>query len=337
MKYLPEYGIEARVYSFGSVRHLPLGIRHVCYAYGLWRVVKNADTIIAMDTFSVCVPAAIVARLTRKFFVVRVPGDFVWEQAVQRFGVTDSIETFQNKRYGFWVETLRALQQKAVQQADIVVVCSDFLKHVVLAWGVLPSRLTRIYLGLDFDDESTAPTNVPEGKILFSVGRLVPWKGFSMLIELLTLLEGWHLVIAGDGPMRSSLLSKAHDLGVEERVTFTGALPRAQVLGWYKRATVYAFNTSFESFSYQLLEAMASGVPIVTTSVGSIPELLQHGVEGVLSTPDDKEAFRTAILSVEAEPLLWKDRTYQAVEKAKTFSASHSAELFAQALKSVCD
>ncbi|MCR4276210.1 MAG: glycosyltransferase [Candidatus Parcubacteria bacterium] len=335
-KHLPAHGIEVEVYSFGLVRHLPRGIRHVRYAYGLWRRARGADVIVAMDTFSVCLPAALVARVTRKCFVVRVPGDFVWEQAVQRFGVTDTIEVFQQKRYGFRVETLRTLQRFAVQQADLVVACSDFLKSIVATWGVAPERLTRIYLGLDFDDYAEAPQNVPEGKIVFSVGRLVPWKGFMTLIRIMPELAGWHLVIAGDGPLRGVLLEQARALAVSDRVTFLGALPRAQVLGWLQRADAFAFNTSFESFSYQLLEAMASGTPIITTPVGSIPELITDGSEGALCAPDGALAFKNALMSIEREPESWKKLTEAAMHRAHTFTAERTAELFAEALKKIC-
>lgn len=336
VKHLPTHGIEVEVYSFGRVRHLPRGIRHLRYAYGLWRRARTADAIVAMDTFSVCLPAALVARMTDKRFIVRVPGDFAWEQAAQRFGVTDTIEIFQQKKYGFRVEMLRTLQRFAVRRADLVVACSDFLKNIVAEWGVAPARLTRIYLGLDFNDLVEAPRNVPEGKIIFSVGRLVPWKGFSTLISIMTELPGWHLVIAGNGPMHKELEEQVRVRGIADRVTFTGALPRAQVLGWYRQADVYAANTSFESFSYQLLEAMISGIPVVTTPVGSVPELFKDGIEGVLCTPNDLHAFRNAIMSIESEPALWKKRTEAAVRKAHEFSAARSTELFAQALKKIC-
>lgn len=334
-KHLPSHGIAVDVYSFKDVRHLPRGIRHLRYAYGLWRRARTADIIVAMDTFSVCLPAAFVARVAAKRFVVRVPGDFAWEQAVQRFGVTDTIEDFQKKRYSLAVETIRALQRFSLKQADLVVVCSDFLENIVATWSITPACLTRIYLGLDFDDRAEAPQKVPHGKIVFSVGRLVPWKGFGALIEILPALPGWHLVLAGDGPMRPALEARAHTLAVAGRVTFTGALPRAQVLGWYRRADAYLLNTSFESFSYQLLEAMISGVPVVTTRIGSIPELLIDGVEGVLCAPDDVCAFQEALQSIEREPELWKKRTKAAMHKAETFSASRSVDLFVKALERI--
>src|SRR5487761_2311315 len=77
-KHLPAHGIDVDVYSFGRVRHLPRGIRHLRYAYGLWKCARTAEAIVAMDTFSVCLPAALVARVAGKRFIVRVPGDFAW-------------------------------------------------------------------------------------------------------------------------------------------------------------------------------------------------------------------------------------------------------------------
>ncbi|MDR3548048.1 MAG: hypothetical protein P4M11_07255, partial [Candidatus Pacebacteria bacterium] len=109
-KELPKHGIETVVCSFGKVRHLPSGIRHVAYAFEVWKEARRADGIVAFDTFSACLPAAWVARVLRKPLIIRVPGDFAWEQATQRFGVTDSIEVFQTKRYGFRVEMTRWLQ-----------------------------------------------------------------------------------------------------------------------------------------------------------------------------------------------------------------------------------
>jgi glycosyltransferase involved in cell wall biosynthesis len=337
---LPKHGIEVEVCSFGQVRHLPTGIRHLCYVWELLATSRRAggvDVIIAMDTFSVCWPALIVARLLRKPFVVRVPGDFVWEQSVQRFGVTDSIKVFQGKRYDLKIETLRWLQKFTVRRADLVVAISDFLKSIIAQWGFPPANLKRIYLGLDFSEEAIKPHDIPEGKILFTLGRFVPWKGFSMFIELLPELpEEWHLIIAGDGPLRSSLQDLAHKLEVSKRVTFTGIVPHAEALGWYEAADAFVLNTSFESFSFQVLEAMASGKPVITTNIGSLPELITSGVEGVLCTPDDKEAFKKAILSTQSERDLWRERGQAAKQKAHSFSAEASTREFAEALKQLC-
>lgn len=334
---LPKQGIDVVVCSFGTVRHLPRGIRHVKYMLNLFKHTRDVNAIVAMDTFSVCLPALIVAKLSRKPLVVRVPGDFAWEQAVQRFNVIDSIELFQKKRYGWRVELIRSFEWFAVRQADLVMAISDFFKNIIEEWGVEPTHLVRVYLGLDVPEEVTMPPNVPEGKILFSLGRFVPWKGFSMLIELVSELpDEWQLVLAGDGPLRSTLEAQARSLGVADRVTFTGSVPHAEALGWYRAANVFALNTSFESFSFQMIEAMASGVPVIATTAGSLPELVENGIEGVLCAPNDKEAFKEAVLSVKLEEDVWKKRVKAAKHKAQRFSAEASTREFATALKKLC-
>ena len=336
---LPAYGIETSVCTFGDVRKLPSGIRHIRYALTLYKVVQSADAIIAFDTFSVLVPSVLVGKILRKPVIVRVPGDFVWEQATQRYGVTDSIEVFQKKKYGFKVEFLRSIQKWAAQQSSLLVVPSDFFKTIVGEWGVSPDRIVRIYLGVDMQQEYTAPEEslVPKGKILFSLGRLVPWKGFSMLLDLIHALpDEWHLVIAGDGPMRVELEKKMNVLGVAKRVIFTGVLPRAEALGWYHRADAFVLNTSFESFSFQVVEALWSGVPVITTPVGSLPELITDGVEGVLCVHDDLTAFTQAVLRTQTDSELWKSRTKAAQKKAALFSIEHSLDAFVKEIQTVC-
>jgi glycosyltransferase involved in cell wall biosynthesis len=337
---LPKFDIQVVVCSFGTVRHLPVGIRHLCYGWELLktsRSVHSVDVIVSMDTFSVCLPALLVSWILRVPLVIRVPGDYAWEQASQRFGVTDSIKIFQGKHYGWKVEILRKIQKFAVRRAALVVTISDFFKSIVAQWGIPSGRLIRIYLGLDPALEVTKPENVPEGKILFSLGRFVPWKGFAMLIELLPELpDEWKLVLAGDGPLRALLEEKSVNIGVSDRVIFTGVVPHAEALGWYRAADAFVLNTSFESFSFQVLEALGSGTPVITTTAGSIPELVTNAVDGVLCEPNDKESFKQAILSTQTDRSFWKECTENAARKAATFSAKRSMQEFASVLKKLC-
>jgi len=335
--HLSKRGTVSTVCPFSSCRWLPRGIRHFAYAYRLLRGAYGADGIIAFDTFSVGLPAVLVAWLLRVPLIVRVPGDYAWEQGRQRFGVTDTLEVFQYQRYGFWVELLRKCQRLVVRRAELVVVPSDFFKGIVSSWEVDSQRLVRIYLGLDLLEESKSPTVVPGGKIVFSVGRLVPWKGFSMLIALMPLLPEWHLVIAGDGPLRVSLQEEAHTSGVADRITFTGPLTHEEVLGWLARADAFALNTSFESFSFQVLEAMLSEIPVITTTAGSLPELVLNEEEGILCAPDDAVAFRNAIASVAVDSEKWQARVAAAKRKASFFSKEASLNAFVEAIQKICD
>jgi glycosyltransferase involved in cell wall biosynthesis len=330
---LPRLGLETVVYSFGEVRHLPKGIRHIKYFFGLLSRMKNVTQIIAIDTFSVCLPAALVSKFTGTDLVVRVPGDFVWEQSTQRFGVTDTIEEFQKRKYGLKVEIFRRIQKWSVSRASVVVVPSDFFKRIVEKWGIPSDRIRKIYLGIDKLEEAKLPSPTPQGCTIISAGRFVPWKGFSMLIDLLDQLpREWNLVLIGDGPDKKDLVKKVHALGLESRTRFTGSIEHSELLGWLKTGSVFVLNTSFESFSFQILEAMMSGIPVVSTRVGSIPELIREGIDGVLCLPDNIDEFKEAVLSTKEQPGMWRERTTSASLRASEFSAEASLSQFSELL-----
>lgn len=333
---LEKKNIITTIVPFSGVRKFPKLIRHIVYALRLAKTARGAASIIAFDTVSVGLPAALVARLLSIPLVVRVPGDYAWEQGVQRFGVQDSIDEFQHRRYSFRLECLRSAQRFVVQSAALVLAPSMYFKGIIATWGVQSEHLQHIYLGLDFTDVVIQPTQLPKGNILFTAGRLVPWKGFGFLIKLLQDLPEWQLVIAGDGPLHSELREQADTLGLTGRVHFAGVLPHTEVLGWCAIADAFVLNTSFESFSFQILEAMALGAPTITTRVGSLPELLTDGVEGVLCTPNDSEAFRRAILSTKEDPELWQKRRESAKRKASQFSLNASGDAFADAIMDLC-
>jgi glycosyltransferase involved in cell wall biosynthesis len=329
-------GMDVAILPFSGVRHLPKVVRHIAYFGKLLGAARGASAIVAFDTVSVGLPAALAARVLRLPLIVRVPGDYAWEQGVQRFHVGDSIEIFQRKRYGLEVELLRSVQRFVAASAALVIVPSDYFKGIVSTWGVAPERLLRIYLGIAATGEAVMPDPRPSGRVLFSVGRFVPWKGFTLLFRLLAKRPEWRAVIAGDGPLRQALEAQARVLGVTDRVAFTGTLPRAEVLGWCGEADAFVLNTSFESFSFQVLEAMAAGAAIITTRAGSLPELITDGVEGVLCEPNDEDAFRTALESIEREPDLWKARRHAAKLKASRFTLAVSGDAFAEAIETIC-
>ncbi len=81
---LPSRGIAVTVVSFGSVRHLPSGVRHLRYFLNVLSVARKADIVLALDPVSVGLPALLAVRLLRKRFAVKVVGDFAWEQYMQR-------------------------------------------------------------------------------------------------------------------------------------------------------------------------------------------------------------------------------------------------------------
>ena len=299
---LSKKGIDVKILSFGKVRHLPVGLRHTVYFFRCISSGKKCKYIYAQDTVSVGLPALIAAKIIGKKFLLRVPGDYAWEQGRQRFGITDSIDEFQNKRYSFRVEILRKVQKFVVHHANVVIVPSHYMEGIVLGWGVKPIVIhSSIKLPVNF----ILPSVRPEGFLIVSAGRRVPWKCFEALESVVKKEKDWNIFIAEK-------------------------LSREETLGWIKTADVFILNSTYEGLSHLLVEAMSLGTPIIATSVGGNQELIENGVSGLLVPPQNNEILYKAIKSVEENPLDAQIRVGRARERAKDFSVDKAVnDLFA--------
>lgn len=326
---LPAQGIGVEVLSFGSVRALPKLVRHAVYFFHALLKGKNADIIFAQDPVSVGLPAWCAAKLLGKKFALKIVGDYAWEQGVQRFGVRDMLDDFSQKRggYGARVAMLRRVQAFIAQKARAVIVPSAYLKRTVAAWGVPNKNIHVVYNGFDFT-HFPSPRAMPaksKKHTIVSAGRLVPWKGFAMLIEIMPRIRAAFdvlLVIIGDGPEKNRLAGLARALGLEEHVVFKGKLSHDAFLHTVADADVFALNTAYEGFSHQILEAMALGTPVVTTNVCGNPELILSEKEGILASYNNKEEFARAITSLLSDKALQNDMAIRAKQKAAQFSTA---------------
>ncbi len=328
---LPARGVAVSVLPFREVRHLPKIFRHASYAWRCVRMARHADVIYAQDTVSVGFPAALAALISRKTFLVRVPGDYAWEQSRQRFGVDADINEFQKRSFGLRTALLRAVQKFVVRRACMVVVPSEYMRGLVAHWGVPHERIVRIYNGVELPVPTMAPLHRPAGFLVVTVARLVPWKGIDRLISVVAQEPEWSLVVVDDGPQKEPLQALAKKLEAESRVYFVGRLPRAQALGWVAAADAFVLNSTYEGLSHLLIEAMSLGVPIVATRVGGNPELL--GEEGLLVPPKDDAALHAALKVIELDPPLAKRRGEYAAERAKQFSIESTVAAVAELLK----
>src|SRR3989344_9417544 len=138
---LPKRGAGADVLNFGKVRHLPKIIRHIAYLFKALKMGKRADVIYAQDPVSVGLPAMLAAQLLRKKFILKIVGDYAWEQGVQRFEVKEILDDFLNKKYGINVEVLRKIEKFVANHTEKIIVPSEYLKKVVSAWGVNPNKI----------------------------------------------------------------------------------------------------------------------------------------------------------------------------------------------------
>jgi len=302
---LHEKGFLVEVVSFGEVRHLPKIIRHIAYFFNVMFRARGADIFFAQDPVSVGLPSCIAAFILRKPFYLKIVGDYAWEQGVQRFGVKDLLDEFsKQKNYSVSVRVMKNIQTMVCRRAIKIIVPSNYLKNIVINWGISGEKISVIYNA--FEPIVSLPQKEElrkkfgfSGNVITSVGRLVPWKGFDGLITVFAELHkndsSLRLVIAGEGPDRASLEAHAKKSGVVDSVLFTGRLAQRDMLEYVKASDVFALNTSYEGFSHQLIEVLAVGTPCVTTRVGGNVEIIHSGENGILFPYNDLPKLKKSI------------------------------------------
>lgn len=284
-----------------SMYHVTCGnklLKYLQYIYLLWKHAKGVDVIYAMGPVNAGLPTLIAAKLLRKKFVVKVVGDYAWEQGVQRFGVKEMVDDFQKKIHYVWqVRFLRKIQTYVVERAKLVIVPSEYLKKIVIGWGVKSEKIEVIYNAVEFN--TVDPIKHDGERWLVSVGRLVPWKGMRTLIEimpdLLKQFPDLKLKIVGSGPEMNNLRLKIKDLRLDDVVELVGELSRENTLSYISSADVFVLNSGYEGLSHVILEALSFGRPVLASNVGGNPELLN---KESLFTYQDKEEIRNKIADV---------------------------------------
>ncbi|MCR4283763.1 MAG: glycosyltransferase family 4 protein [Parcubacteria group bacterium] len=307
--HLPLHGFSVYIMNFSDVRNLPRVLRHFVYLLKLLKAGKTADIIFAQDPVSVGLPAYLASKILRKKFILKVVGDYAWEQYCQKFPSSKfqfpSLEKFQVERFDLVTELRRKTQRYVASNALKVIVPSNYLKKIVTSWGVSDDKIFIVYNSFDYStilenrDELRREYNI-DGNIIVSAGRLVPWKGFDALIETMPdiLKSNPHtkLLIIGDGPERKNLDSKILDFGIKDNVIMLGRLSHEEVLAYLKASDIFILNTAYEGFSHQLLEVMESGIPIITTAIGGNREIIKDGENGIFIEFNDKKAIKESLL-----------------------------------------
>lgn len=308
---LPSKGIEVEVVKFSEVRHLPKIIRHYAYYRRVLAAARGADVVLALDPVSVGLPAMKATQKARKPFVVKVVGDYAWEQGQQRFGVTQNLDDFvRTPDVPFSVRMLRRIQMRVARSATRVIVPSEYLKGIVATWGISQEKMEVIYNAVEVSVISTPPKERAPGFFIVSSGRRVPWKGFEALKHVVARETDWHLRIAS-------------------------GLPRAEALEYVQSADVFVLNSDYEGFSHALIEVMMLGTPIIATNVGGNTELIEDGTTGLLIPPKDDEALYNALKRVQEDPVAARERAETARVFVQKFSRERMLARTSDVLKSL--
>ncbi|MFK8080945.1 MAG: glycosyltransferase family 4 protein [Granulosicoccus sp.] len=204
-----------------------------------------------------------------------------------------------------------------LNDASFSVVCSaHFCKHLQHGMNLdKPQHIHLNYHGLDPRVTQRAPVQRSnEVMSIVSIGRLVPTKGHDVLIKacarLLAAGYQFQVQLIGAGPLEKELRTLASTSGVEKHIHFRGALAFDDVLQILEHADVFALAPRLisghapDGIPNVIAEAMALGIPVVTTCVSAIPELVSDGHTGSLVEVDDVTAFADAIAMISEDPEL---------------------------------
>ncbi|MBI5248772.1 MAG: glycosyltransferase family 4 protein [Desulfomonile tiedjei] len=190
----------------------------------------------------------------------------------------------------------RALTLWVSSRAGVVAPVSEELRNVLAAVGIAPAKLRVPRFGVDaelFRPPTSRPNRSDSIQAVF-VGALIQKKGLQDLIRALADPSFKHvkLVVLGDGVMRDRLVEECNELGLSDQVEWMGQRPQRDVADIMANSDVLILPSYTEGKPNVVKEAMASGLPVVATRVGGIPELVDDGKTGLLFTPGDVAQLR---------------------------------------------
>ncbi|MDP6249670.1 MAG: glycosyltransferase family 4 protein [Candidatus Pacebacteria bacterium] len=341
---LPKEGFNITIASFGEVRHLPKFIRHIFYFFKVLNRGKNADIIFAQDPVSVGFPAVLASKVLSKKFILKIVGDYAWEQYQVENNKFISIEEFQTGSFGFKAGIRRKVERWVAKSAEKIIVPSLYLKKIISMWGIDEKNINVVNngfkCGVECGNRETLRTLLQfKGNLIISIGRLVPWKGFDTLIsifpEIKKNIPDIKLIIAGSGPDKSRLQELIDEQGLQDDVALTGGLDKDVLLRYIKASDVFVLNTGYEGFSHQLLEVMDIGIPIVTTDIGGNPEIIENEKSGLLIGFNDEKEIEKSVIKLLNNKKYGNTLVRQAQKKVQEFSEEKMIKETIKILKNI--
>lgn len=211
-----------------------------------------------------------------------------------------------------WLTPRKELARK-VRDAQVVLACTTEGQRYLTSLAGTRTPVVLAHHGVETEGRRRNPAPEPPATVL-SVGRLVEKKGHDTLVRAAGLLRDRgvdvRLRIVGEGAEWSRLQRLVHELDVDDSVTFTGPLSEAEVRSEYERAHVFALacreleNGDRDGIPNVLLEAMAYGLPIVSTQCGGILEAVEDGRSALLAEPDDAEGLADRLAEIVSDNVL---------------------------------
>ncbi|MGB0757174.1 MAG: glycosyltransferase family 4 protein [Patescibacteria group bacterium] len=292
------FGNEEITNTFGAtVFHVPLykslAKRWIVYTLKLFNIVRRGDSMYVLGTVLAGLPSFIVSKIKGVRYVLRIPGDFIWEY-VRRNKNDVSIEDVYKKHFGIFVSIFKKIQQIVVNRAAYAFATSKTQAGITKYWKI-HKDVEVVYSPVLQKDNSNAQK---ENRII-ATGRLVGVKGFDVLLHDIHswMFEhrDWRLDIFGDGPEKEYLQSIIRELGMEDQVEVHDPVSLNELHEQYAQARVAIIYSEYDALPHSLFEAMSNNISVIAPPVGGIPEIITQYSYGHMIAERSREELMAAL------------------------------------------
>lgn len=203
-----------------------------------------------------------------------------------------------------WFSFINMQIKVARRLSHIITVSQTASRHIADTFGISEDKLRVIYNGIDTDIFSPSPkVNRLENRLLVVISRDTAVKGLRYMLEALAVLRQKHnleLIVVAKGTDNSTTQKLISNLGIRDYVKFIDEIDTAELINQYRLASVVVIPSIYEGFGLPAAEAMACGVPVVSTTAGALPEVV--GDAGILVPSADTKALAEAISALVVSP-----------------------------------
>lgn len=219
--------------------------------------------------------------------------------------------------------------------ADVIVTSSDYSKREIISLGICPNRVQVIHPGIDRQKFIVLNKSAEDSdhKKILCVANHIPRKGTLYLIEAFAQVEhkAFKLHLVGNSKNNASyykkLLKRIRELGIEEDIQFHDGGDQEQIKYLYSTSDIFVLPSLKETFGIVLIEAMHYRLPIITTNISAMPDLVTDGKNGLLVPPKRPQAIANALSILMSQPELRKqmgERGYQHIQHAYNWDETTS-------------
>jgi glycosyltransferase involved in cell wall biosynthesis len=233
-----------------------------------------------------------------------------------------------NERFGVQYVFLKPMIKEIWKKADAVVANSEGLKELALETNP-QQAISVIHNGIDISEFTPNDRKKTDGYLqLICVSRLIERKGIRYLLQAIGELkhEKIRLTIVGEGNQLLELKNLTSKLNIEDKVVFKGYLDHSKLAEAYQQSDIFVLPSLNEGMSNAVLEAMASGLPIITTDTGGTVELLDDN--GLIVGMQDSESIANAIMQLIKDPAKISEMGEKSRTMAETLSWRHVAQKY---------